>query len=211
MAKKTRKRGMVVLGVLLVALVAALAVSGLYFLQQNTFSKQEWDDLSSSGTYHEGITIDGISVGGMTKTQARAVVAEKMSSRLEAVRVMLEYNGQTYELTKDDFDIANNIEDVLEEALRVAREGSRVDVQKQIDDIAENGMAFVTDYTVNSKPAKVRLAQIANELYISPQDATIQINKDDRDNRFIYTDEINGTEVERDALYSAVEEQIRLR
>ena len=211
MTKQTRKHGLAILGGVLVALVALLAVTGIYFLQQNTFSKQEWDDLHTAGTYHDGITIDGISVGGMTMAQARAAVEKDLRARMDVVRVTLEHGDQIFVLEKSDFDIADNMEQVLEDALRVAREGSRVDVQKQIEDINENGMAFTTDYTVDPSPAKVRLEQIANGLYALPQDATLQINKDDRENRFTYTDEISGTEVDVEALYAAVAEQIRLR
>ena len=211
MTKTSRKKGVAALGIVLAVLVVALAVTGIYFLQQNTFSQMEWDNLMLTGAYHEGITIDGISVGGMTVSQARVAVNDNMRAREDNIRVTLQYGEQSFVLTKDDFDVQDNTDEVLEEAMRVAREGSRIDVQNEIDEIAENGKAFTTDYTVNTEPSKARLEEIADSLNKPAQDATIQIDKDDRENRFAYTDEVSGTEVDEDALYAAVEEQIRLR
>jgi len=211
MAKISGRRFITAVGVFLLALVGVVAVAGLYFLQQNTFSQQDWDELMLTGVYHDGITIDGISVGGMTLEQAREAVEKKMKTRVEAIRLALIYDVHTYELTRNDFIISDNTNEVTEEALRAAREGSRVKVQKEIDDIAENGKAYLTDYTVNTAPVKTRLGAIAVELYKPAQDASIRINKDDRNNRFTYTDDVSGVEVDLNALYAAVEKQIRLR
>jgi hypothetical protein len=96
MAIINRKRRAGLLAVLLLVLVGTVSLTGLWFLQHNTFSPQDWDDLIASGTYHEGITIDGISVGGMTLAQARVAVQDEMDRRLDAVRVVLTYGDKTY-------------------------------------------------------------------------------------------------------------------
>ncbi|MGI5919369.1 MAG: VanW family protein [Christensenellales bacterium] len=205
-----RRRRLRMLWALLLALIGAASLAGLWSLQHNTFSPQDWDNLMATGTYHEGITIDGIPVGGMTLAQARAAVRANMDRRLDAVRITLTYGDKAYILTRDDFDIRTNIDTVLKDALRLAREGSRTRLEKEIADIAATGRAFVTDYTVNPEPVKPRLSAIAAELNRPPQDATIQLNKDDRKNRFTFTDEVNGIEVDEQALYAELEKQIRL-
>lgn len=210
MERMSKPRRRAAIGVLLVLLMAALAVAGVYYLQQTTFSQQEWDNLLLTGTYHKGIIIDGIDVSGMTLSQARTAINDNMRARLNAMRITLEFGGKTIELTKNDFDISNNVDDVLEQAMVVAREGSRLYVRDQIKDIAENGMDFATDFTVNTEPVKSRLSEIAAGLNQPAIDATMQINKDDKDNRFSYTDEISGFAVDEDALYAAVAERIRL-
>jgi len=196
--------------VLLLALAGAASLAGLWFVQYSMLSPQDWEDLMATGTYHDGITIDGIPVGGMTLAQARDAVRAEMDRRLDAVRITLTYGDKAYVLTRDDFDIRTNIDTVLKEALCLAREGSRIRLEKEIADIAANGRAFVTDYTVNPEPVKARLSAIASELNRPPQDATVQLNKNDRKNRFTFTDEVSGIEVDEQALYAAVEKQIRL-
>ncbi|MEM5769996.1 MAG: hypothetical protein AAGU32_17180, partial [Bacillota bacterium] len=64
MAKMCHGRSHGVVGALLLALVGIAALAGVWHLQQNTFSAQDWDNLIASGTYHEGITVDGTSVSG---------------------------------------------------------------------------------------------------------------------------------------------------
>ncbi len=208
MEKMSKHRKRAAIGVLLVVMVAALAVTGIFYLQQNTFSQQEWDNLLLTGTYHKGITIDGIDMSGMTLPQARTAINSNMRARLTAVRISLEFGGQSFELTQDDFDVSNNIEDVLSQAMKAAREGSRASIQRKIDEIAKNGLEFSTDFTINTVPVKSRLAKIAAGLNQPAVDATLQVNKDDRENRFSYTDEVSGFAVDEAALYKAVEECI---
>lgn len=200
-----------VAGIILAVFLIALAVLGVYLFQRDTMSQAEWDNLLLTGKYHQGITVDGIDVGGMTMTQARAAVKEQLRKRLEILRIPLVLGESTYVLTQHDFRISDNVDEVLMEAMRVAREGSRVRVQRQIDDIAEFGMGFATEYTVDTQPVGQRLAELAALLNRPATDATMRINKDDRDNRFTFTDEVSGFAVDLDALYAAVAQNVRLR
>ncbi len=209
MEMMSKRRQRFAIGVVLVMLTAALAMTGVLYFQQNTFSQQEWDNLMLTGTYHKGITIDGIDVSDMTLAQAKTAINSNMRARKAAVRLTLEFGGETFVLNHDDFDVSDNVQYILTQAMIVAREGSRASIQRQIDDIAENGMTFNTDFTVNTVPVKSRLTEIAAGLNQPAVDATIQINKEDRENRFSYTDEVSGFAVDEDALYKAVEERIR--
>jgi vancomycin resistance protein YoaR len=193
------------------ASVVALAVVGVIMFSHTTLTAQQWEELYKEGTYHEGIRIDGIDVGGMTMDQAGQAVRQNMQQRLNDVRVTIDNNGRQFVLTRDDFETADNADEVVKDAFKVAREGSRADINKQLSEIQKNGLDFTTDYTVNTEPAKWRISDIAAQIDVPAQDATVQINKDDRDNRFSYTDEKSGFMVDQDALYKAVTQQVRTR
>lgn len=209
MLKKTYKRRRTIWLAGVMAVVVALAVVGVIMFSHTTLTAQQWEEIYEEGTYHAGIRIDGIDVGGMTMTQAGQAVRQNMAQRLDAVRVTID--NDRYVLTKDDFETADNVDDVLKEALQVAREGSRAQISHQIGEIQKNGLDFTTDYTVNTQPAKRRISEIALQVDVPAQNATVQINKDDHEDRFSYTDEKSGYMVDQDALYKAVEEQVRSR
>lgn len=211
MLKKTYKRRRKFWLASAVVAVVALAVFGVIIFSHTTLTAQQWEELYQQGTYHEGIRIDGIDVGGMSLTQAGQAVRQNMQQRLNAVCVTIDNNGRQYVLTRDDFATADNLDEVLKSAFEVAREGSRADINRQLSEIQKNGFDFTTDYTVNPEPAKRRISAIATQIDVPARDATVQINKDDRDNRFSYTDEKSGCMVDQDALYDAVAEQVKLR
>ncbi len=211
MLKKTYKRRRTIwLAGVLVVLVALAAVSAVMF-SRTTLTAQQWEEIYEEGTYHAGIRIDGIDVGGMTMAQAEQAVRQNMQQRLDDVYVTIDNDGQQYVLTKEDFETADNVDDVLKEALQVAREGSRAEINHKLGEIQKNGLDFTTDYTVNTQPAKQRISQIAAQIDVPALDAMVQINKEDRDNRFNYTDEKSGYMVDQVALYKTVEEQVRTR
>lgn len=211
MLKQTykRRRNMVLAAAATVA--AVLAIAAAVLLSRTTLTTQQWETLYRQGTYFDGVTIDGIDVGGMTMEQAGAAVTARMRQRLLRVRVTIEHEGRQYVLTKDDFLTADNVDEVLKEALAAAREGSRMEIARLKKQIGTDGLAFATDYTVNPAPAKQRILEIAAAVDVPAKNATVLVNKDDRAHRFSYTDEASGYRVDQDALYAAVEQQLRTR
>ncbi len=193
------------------AVILTLAVIAVIMFSPKTLTEQQWEDLYQQGTYFKGVRIDGIDVGGLTMAQAEQIVQQSMQQRILAVRVTVDNGGQQFVLGKDDFEIADNVNSVLKEAMSVAREGSRFEIGRKLKEIEKNGLDFSTDYTVNTLPVKQRIADIALAVDVPATDATVQVNKDDRKNRFGYTDEASGFKIDQDALYTAVERQVRLR
>ena len=193
------------------AVVLLLVVFSVVMFSQKTLTQQQWEELYRQGTYFKGIRIDEIDVGGLTMAKAKQLVRQRMQQRVSTVQVTLDHNGQQFVLSKDDFDIADNVDSVLKEALSVAREGSRVEIGRKLKEIEKSGLDFATDYTVNPSSAKQRIADIALAVDVPATEATVQVNKDDRKKRFSYTDEANGFKVDQEALYAAVEKQVRAR
>lgn len=211
MLKKAYKRRRTIWLAGTLVVLAALAVISVIMFSHTTLTAQQWEEIYQEGTYHAGIRIDGIDAGGMTMAQAGQAVRQKMQQRLDDVRVTIDNDGQQYVLTKTDFATADNVDEVLKEALGVAREGSRLGINQLLNEVKKEGLDFTTDYTVNTQPAKQRISDIALQIDVPAQDATVQISKEDRDNRFGYTDEKSGFRVDQDALYKAVAEQVRTR
>ncbi len=193
------------------AAAVVLTVLAVIMLSHTTLTAQQWEELYNQGTYFAGIQIDDIDVSGMTMAQARPLVQQRIQQRISDVKVTIDNNGQQFLLGKDDFEIADNADAILKEALSVAREGSRLEIGAKIREIEKNGLEFSTDYTVKPSPVKSRIQEIALAVDVPATNAAVQVNKDDRKNRFSYTDEAAGFRVDQDALYAEVEKQVRAR
>ena len=205
--KRRRKIG------LMMAAVAAvlLAVLAVVVFSRTTLTVQQWEELYRQGTFYAGIQIDGIDVGGLTMAQAKERVSGELQQRMAAVQVTLVNKTQQFVLDKNDFIIKDNADSVLKEALAVAREGNCLEIARQKSEIEKNGVDFTTDYTVDTAPVKRRIHEIALSVDVPAKDAAVQVNKDDRKNRFSYTDEAGGWKVDQEALYAEVERRVRLR
>ncbi len=194
--------------VLVVVIISVLMAS---LFSRITLSERQWETLFLQGTFHEGIHIDGFDVSGLTLAEAKKLISENMRRRLENVRVNIVHEGRLYVLTQSDFKTTDNVDEVLKEAMSAAREGTHLELIHKINEIKKNGLIFTTDYTVDTSPAKRRIAEIAAEVDIPATDATVIINKNDRNHRFSYTEESKGCCVDQNALYELVERQIRTR
>lgn len=80
-------------------------------------------DSSRSDTIAPGVTIAGVPVGGLDRAQARARLEERLLSRLnEPVKITA--GGHTWQLTARQAQLQVNVASMIDEAVRVSREGS---------------------------------------------------------------------------------------
>ena len=91
---KKNKKGLIItiVSVVLLILVAVVAyfivtdINERNRLEQEELARQAQvvDSIINSGVYHEGITINGVDVGGMTKEQAKEAVDSYISKQTMA-------------------------------------------------------------------------------------------------------------------------------
>ena len=77
-AKKSKMSG-VKIGIICAAavLVAAGALFAIYNIRENRENKRQ--EIINSGVFHDGITVNGVALGGMNFEQAKAALAEQLS------------------------------------------------------------------------------------------------------------------------------------
>lgn len=231
-APSSRKKG---LTIALITLAAVLVVGGvLLFLKLRADRNEELrQSIIHSGTFHPGITVQGVDVSGMTPAEAAEALKGVEQALVSDVSFRITDGEHTYEYDQSHFDIAFDTEAVLAEAMALGREGDLESLQAELADIAENGRSFPLSYTAVPNDVEGFVAKMAAELDMPAVDATFtvkQLEMDDdtdaldvaniglteeeiaagvdlRDKRFDFIEGTEGYSLDQEALASLIRER----
>ncbi len=155
MGRKVRIFGAVAVGVLVLGAVAAYGY-----------------DASRSHLISEGVTVNGVAVGGLDADQAAALIRrEVVAPRRQALRVKVE--DQKFILPARELKVRADVEAAVSDALEASRQGSLPErVFRQL-----TGTSSPDEVTVEvqwSRPALNQFVRrVANDVYVAPRDAAV--------------------------------------
>ncbi|MFZ9668282.1 MAG: L,D-transpeptidase family protein [Solirubrobacterales bacterium] len=156
MGRKARIFGAVAVGVLVLGAVAAYGY-----------------DASRSHLISDGVTINGVEVGGLDTEQAQTLIRKKVvEPRRRALRV--EADGETYTLPARELKVRADVVGAVEDALDASREGSLPErVFRQV-----TGGSDPREVTLEvqwSRPAlNGFVREVADGVYVAPRDASVE-------------------------------------
>lgn len=145
--------------------------------------------------YYAGITVDGVDVGGMSREEARQAVEEKMHADLDVPGITVTCGDREWVYTKNDLIDADNVDDILDRAWTVGRNGTLEERYQQVMVLQESGRSFDVDVTYDADKIETDIGGIAQTAAIAPQNAQIHFDPT-VDPMFTYTDEVNGQEAD---------------
>lgn len=149
-------------------------------------------ELIETGVFHEGVTVNGVAIGGMTFDEAKHALTGVEKELVEDVGFEIKYDGVTkLVIDKSYFTITYDTEEVLGEAIMLASEGEYEELRQQIDDIAENGRAYEISFTVTADEFRIAddIREVGDSLFVEPVNAHVEPNYDsvtDGSDRFLY-------------------------
>ena len=179
--KRKKKQGMSVGGIIAVSLLVVVLVLGgtaLFLHLNEQYRENKRQEIINSGVFHEGITVAGIDVSGMSLSDAAEALKNAEQELTKDVGFKLLVDGQTYTVDASCFDISYTTEDVLTTALGLAREGDLDTLEAELEDIKENGRTYGIEYTVVPNANLDALVNsIAEKVNIAPIDATFTVKQ----------------------------------
>ena len=89
-------------------------------------------------TFYEGVEVDGIPLGTMTTEEALDAIRTHNQPKLDKIKITLIHGDKTWEFDYKDINAQINIEEVVDEAFLVGRQGTIVDRFKEIYNITMN-------------------------------------------------------------------------
>ncbi|MCR5809117.1 MAG: VanW family protein [Clostridiales bacterium] len=205
---------------------AVLSIAAVFFIVKNVngvFPKEldsyvnsinaeveaKRSELLSTGVFHDGIKINGVSIGGMTYDQAKEALKPVEDDLIKDVGFILEYgDDQKLDIGLDYFTVTYDTDSILKKAIALATEGSLESIRQQIDDLAKNGKEYDIDCKVEIDAERVTEAvkEIGDSLYVKPKNATCNPVPDSVYNggeRFTYKEGKKGYKAKTD---EAIEE-----
>lgn len=230
--KKKTKKNVSVLTVIAIVLIIAVVGMGAYILHlknEEALKEQQRLELISTGVFHNGITVSGVDISGMTVEQAKSALAPVENELADAAHFTIALASSTYEIGNDYFIFTYNTDDILNEAIMLAHEGGLEQIQTEIADIEASGRNYEIKCDIQLGDCSALIERMAQEVYISPTDASFSMKKldtnsetntnnainigypdestatnatevDVRDLRFDFVEQIPGVTIDKDAI-----------
>lgn len=204
--KRKGRRSNKTLGITLAAVAVVLAgacVFGYFYL--DNLSKENAVGVT---TCYDGIYVDDISIGGMSREEAKAVIEEKQRQETGSYSVAASFEDMKWEFTIADVEHSYNTDDVLNEAFALGREGTVKERYQYIEELKENPVKLETEITIDASSLRGRVEEIGNALYVAPVDASIKSfdPKLVEEERFTFEVEQVGREADTDKLFTELKE-----
>lgn len=181
-----------------VALVAALGVTG-FCLLQNSNTVQTADTKPTEFKF-PGTKISGIDITGKTMKDAKATLDTKKSKFVDPVKLEISVNGETTELTQDDFTYTYDIDEVLNKAKNDAQNGTSTNATSD----TEGKKEYEVTATVTTESISNAVTKICEENDKEAVDAWVSKFHPYSDDRFEYADAVDGYKVDSNDLKNQI-------
>ncbi len=147
--------------------LAAAMLAGIWGMQV----KAQEEDVILSGIY-----IEDMSLGGMTVSDAKAMVENYVDSLSDKVITLTIMDGNSVEITPADVGLSWNNPTVVEEAAKIGQSGNVVQRYKAAKDLQYENMVFDLELTVDKELVKTILTEQCAVFNVAAADATLSRN-----------------------------------
>lgn len=176
MKKKTLKWTSIVV---LLGIVMAFAGSTVWAKSDN-----------KNGKIYDGVYIDSVYVGGLTKEEALEEYSEYVDN-IEDLTLTFKSDIGTFMTTLGEIDINISVEDAVDQAYNYGRQGNILSRYKEIRGLEEENAILVPEKTFDEEVLARKLEEDATEMVKAPENASISME----DGEFIVQPGVEGTAV----------------
>ena len=174
---KIKKVLPIVLAVLSVILVATLILTTM-------FSKQD------DNVICEGISVNGIEVGGMTPDEATEVISDYVKN-IQDKNITIEIDDQVVTTTLGELGYSCNLEESVEEAMSLGKSGNFLNRYRESKEIAEQGASVNLVASLDKEILRQFVKANCTQFDVEPENAGLT-----RENgQFIITEHKSGRKV----------------
>ncbi len=197
---------------LLVLILVGAVGGGIYI------GKAYLDVKPYTSVFLDGVSVDGIDLGGMTWEQGNEAVRSQISQDLGSWYIRLKNDKGTYpDITAEKLNIRRDPTQALEDAWAVGHDTDDVnrktvfELQQELQEAKANTYRFSSvAYDADTSPIDTIVASLAQGAYIAPQDARmISFNPDSITEPFTFQPEVVGRKLlDADALKAQILEMV---
>lgn len=145
----------------------------------------------NTDTFYEGVEVDGIPLGAMTRDEALNVIRSHNQPSLDKMQITLTHGDKRWEYDYRDINAEINIEEIVDEAFLVGRQGTIAERLKEIYHVNGEPKRYKTTLTYDVSQLQGKVKAISNEINEEPVDATIAFNPDNKE-KFTFTSDQAG-------------------
>lgn len=158
---------------------------------------------ANSNTITKGVFIDEVDVSGLTAKEAENKVNEFVNELRER-EISIRVGENTVTAKLGDLGYEHKINDVIDKALELGTTGNLIKRYKDLKDIAQGGISYPIEFTINSNHIREFVSTKASEFNVEPVNATVSRSN----GKMIYTDHILGRSVDVETTVSDIVDTI---
>ncbi len=127
-----------------VAAVLLLAVGAyfVFFAGGGELTPEKRQEILASGTFEDGVSIEGVDVSGKTYAEAEPLVVEKMALKLSSFSLEYTVNGEVYSLDSEKLGAVIDYPPIMESALFYGKDGTKSENREAKNKAEKEGMDF---------------------------------------------------------------------
>ena len=168
--KNTNRK--VAIGILSVLLVCGVSVFG-YLLYQRHLVKQ----LLASENIYQGISVEGISLAGLTKEQALQELQGKYKTEMDGQTLTFQYGEENWIVPFTEVDAGYHLEEAVEKAYNTGRQGTEKECFQTGKVLLKEGIDISLDYSYNKEKMSQKLHDIAAQFNQEAKNSTVSRKK----------------------------------
>ena len=195
--KKKKKRGMsgaAIASLVVFALAVCIGAAALF-----VYKTVE----DSADVFGVGTMLSGHPLGGQTRAQGDALLAELTAQQVAGWRFDVTCHGRTYALTAEDVGLHIDAQETMEPLWQVGKTGSLLERFAQLLTVRREGMNVTPVFGYALEPVDALLAQIVMDTECEPVDATVTFVPGNSE-PFRFTDDQVGYALDTTALRTQI-------
>lgn len=155
-------------------------------------------------TIYDGIKIENFDVSNMSKEEASKMLKTNLEKDLKQKSMTLNYGDKVYKLNLRELGFYYEIDDAIDEAYSVGREGNIFHRLKTVVRTKKYGEEIKVQ--ISSDPSKINslVNEIAQEINLESKDAVLNFNG----GKISVIDEVVGKKVDTEVLKNRIEDNI---
>lgn len=181
-------------------LASAWVYAESQFVSYDAFNEKR--AVVSGNVFFGPVSIDGITLTGMTMDEAREALNAPKVAQAESFAVTLTADGETWRISSEDIPMAWDTESLLQKAYMVGRVGSLEQRYQQVTSMTDP-VTLTSTFTYDKDAVKSQTDRIASYLTEPSSNATV-VAFDVGSRSFTFTDEKAGQTVDANNLYQTV-------
>ena len=174
---------------------------------QQEQQQKEFEQMANSTVFLQGITVNGIAIGGMTMDEAKTALGAAEANISAQRELQLVYDNKLFPLDLTGMPISVNTDSVLTEAYQLGKTGDYAAMKAESDEIAANGRAFTLTVSYDMTMLTASIAQIAAKIDVPAVNASVT-GIDTDTHALSIKDEVVGHAVDQAALQTLITDAI---
>ena len=159
----------------------------------------EYEAMTNSTVFAEGIVVDGVDISGMTMQQATSALQPVVQQLHASGKLQLTYGDALYSIDLSPIVTSNNLSSVLDEAFKLGKSGEYEALKTELADIKAKGRTFSLTASYDLSALTTKVAEFAAQIDKPMQNASVtKVNTED--NSIEFADAVTGVTVEQDVL-----------